>query len=141
MSQQWIADPVVSERMRRIRSSRTGLEKAMQALLRSAGIRFRSQQKHFGKPDLRVVGTKLLIFCDSSFWHGRNFEERHFSRNRALWAGKIRKNIRRDRLVNRTLSRRGWHVLRFWDFEISENPGKVLRAVRLAMEREHVDLR
>lgn len=129
----WITTASVSERMKRIRSSQTGLELCMRRILRRAGIRFRSQPAHFGKPDFRIVGTNILIFCDSSFWHGRGFTPDHFSRNRSLWVEKIKRNIRRDHSVNRVLRSQGWSVLRFRDSEIRQSPDGILRAIRRAM--------
>lgn len=130
MRERWFATRAVSDRMKRIKSAGTKLELIMRKLLRSAGIKFRFQPHVFGRPDFRIVGTKVLVFCDSSFWHGRCARPNEFSRNRRLWREKFRNNIRRDRLVNRVLRRRGWVVLRFWDSEIMRSPEKVLGLIR-----------
>lgn len=130
MERGWRTTPDTSERMRRIRSSHTRLESAMRKLLRRSAIPFRSQPRHFGKPDFRIAGTKVLLFCDSSFWHGRKSQNNCFTRNRELWATKIMRNIERDKIVTRKLRQRGWSVLRFWDTEIFRAPEKVLRKIR-----------
>ena len=38
--------------------------------------------------------------------------------NRKFWHNKIERNIARDKIVNRTLKKAGWEVLRFWGQEI-----------------------
>jgi len=51
----------------------------------------------------------------SCFWHGC---PRHFIQprgNAAFWRKKIAGNRARDRIVNRTLRRQGWKVLRIWE--------------------------
>lgn len=39
--------------------------------------------------------------------------------NAAFWAAKLAANVARDRLVNRTLRREGWRVLRIWEHELT----------------------
>jgi len=83
-----------------------------------------------GRPDLLIRGTRVLVFCDSSFWHGRWDRERSgraFARNRAFWNAKLQRNRTRDRRVNRRLRRAGWSVLRFWDDVILKAPDAVKR--------------
>jgi len=41
--------------------------------------------------------------------------------NAAFWRKKISANRTRDRLVTRTLRRRGWRVLRVWEHELKRN--------------------
>jgi DNA mismatch endonuclease (patch repair protein) len=126
----------VSARMRRIGSRNTGLERAMATILRGLSIRFEQQPKLLGHPDFRVVGTNVLIFCDSSFWHGRRQRELEgsaFSRNRALWRAKLVSNKLRDARFNRALRKQGWSVQRFWDTDILRSPDKVkARLIRIA---------
>jgi DNA mismatch endonuclease (patch repair protein) len=129
----WLSTPEVSRRMKLIRSSRTGLEAALRKLLRKSRIRFRSQPDYFGTPDFWVVGTNILLFCDSSFWHGRSLKPVQFSRNRHLWVAKIKGNIQRDKTVTRVLRLQGWMVLRFWDNEILGNPELVIERIKARM--------
>jgi DNA mismatch endonuclease (patch repair protein) len=134
----WRYDPptaAVSKRMRLIASSDTKLEKHMRTMLRSSGIRFRHQPRIKGNPDFRLVGMKIVIFCDSSFWHGRfRIHADTFKRNADFWAAKIRRNRKRDRLVSRTLSASGWQVLRFWDSEILHAPEAVTARITREVE-------
>ena len=63
-----------SEVMRSIRSKDTGLEKDTAKMLRRAKIHYRSHPKMYGSPDFLVEG-RLALFCDGSFWHGRDWKE------------------------------------------------------------------
>jgi len=122
-----------SRRMKRIRSSHTGLEKAMAHLLKELGLKYTFQPRIFGRPDFRILRTSILIFCDSSFWHGRRTREitgKAFKKNRAFWTAKLLQNKKRDERINTLLRRNGWAVLRFWDDDILKCPEKVKRRIR-----------
>jgi len=131
----------VSERMRKVRSCGTGLEKKMEDILRSLHIRYQKQPNLQGHPDFRINGTNVLIFCDSSFWHGRRDKEitgNAFKKNREFWREKLIENRKRDEKNNRFLRKRGWSVWRFWDTDILKRPEKVrnrLRRIINASER------
>lgn len=118
----------VSERMRRIKSSWTSLERHMAEILRELRVVYLSQPDIFGKPDFAIKGTRLLVFCDSSFWHGRRSRDTSgsaFKTNRLYWSSKLLRNRRRDFKVNRVLRAHGWSVARIWDDDILGNPQKV----------------
>jgi DNA mismatch endonuclease (patch repair protein) len=86
-----------------------------------------------GKPDFVVKGTDLLIFCDSSFWHGRRTREtsgKAFKINRTFWTRKLMMNRSRDLRNNRRLRAQGWSVARFWDTDILRKPEKVKLKLR-----------
>jgi len=122
--------------MSRIRSKNTRLDLAMKKILRKARIRFKTYPKIYGSPDF-LVGRKITVFCDSSFWHGRNWTKlrtklRRGSRSQ-YWILHILTNKRRDQAVTKELRRTGYIVLRFWDTDIAKNPGKCLRQIRKAL--------
>jgi len=111
----------ISFNMSRVRSSGTIIERKLGKALWTAGIRYRKQYKKLiGKPDFVVIWAKIAIFCDSSFWHGRNWQsaQMEIKSNRSFWISKIESNITRDENVNATLANLGWRVFRFWDTEI-----------------------
>ena len=56
-------------------------------------------------------------------------------RSGAYWDRKISRNIERDKVVTEQLVESGWSVLRFWDFEIENDPPKVANQVKAALER------
>jgi DNA mismatch endonuclease (patch repair protein) len=122
----------ISERMRCVKSKDTTLEKAFSKLLRSNGIQYQSHPKIYGHPDFRVKWTKILVFCDSSFWHGRNKNEisgKAFKTNRNFWVKKLKYNKERDERINDALKQRGWKVLRFWDDDILKHSSFVLSRI------------
>jgi DNA mismatch endonuclease (patch repair protein) len=126
----------VSERMKRVKSRGTALEKEMERILRGLHIRYQSQPDLRGNPDFRITDTNVLLFCDSSFWHGRREKEvsgRAFKRNRTLWVEKLIKNRKRDDRNNRALRRAGWSVWRFWDTDILKKPEKIKNRLRRIM--------
>lgn len=118
----------VSERMKKVKSFGTSLEKRMESIFKSLGIRYQKQPDLQGHPDYRINATNVLIFCDSSFWHGRREKEitgKAFKKNRAFWMGKLTENRKRDERNNRSLRRSGWSVQRFLDTDILRRPDKV----------------
>lgn len=111
----------ISHNMSRVRSSGSRIESVLGSALWAAGVRYRKQYRKIpGRPDFVVVRKKLAIFCDSAFWHGRNWPSASIAikSNREFWIAKIEGNIRRDEAVNRQLADLGWRVIRFWDDEI-----------------------
>ena len=129
--------PETSVRMRLVRSKGTKLESAMEELLRKTKIPYERQPALMGKPDFRIRGTKVVIFCDSSFWHGRRQSDLNgsaFKKNKAFWMDKLVSNRLRDARTNRALRREGWRVLRFWDGDVLKHPEKI--KARLVKELE-----
>jgi DNA mismatch endonuclease (patch repair protein) len=126
-------EPEVTERMRRVKSAETGLEKAMEDILTSLGIEYEKQLNLPGKPDFRIKGTNILIFCDSSFWHGRRDKDvsgKTFNRNKNLWVEKLERNKKRDQRINRKLRKEGFSVHRFWDTDILSERNKVIKRLK-----------
>lgn len=111
---------IVSYTMSRIRSKGTGIEFIMANALKCTGFALRRYYNIIGKPDFVIVPLRLAIFCDSDFWHGRNWKNlRNKLRvNRKYWIPKIKRNIARDKQVNSELRHLGWIVMRFWESEI-----------------------
>lgn len=111
----------ISHNMSRVRSSGSAIEALLGRAMWAAGLRYRKQYSHVpGRPDFAIVHSKIAVFCDSAFWHGRNWTEaaKTIKSNRGFWIPKIERNIARDKAVNRALRARGWAVLRFWDDQI-----------------------
>ena len=110
--------------MQAVRATGSKIETALAKGLFAKGHRYRKNDKTiFGKPDLTFKKIKLAIFVDSEFWHGKDWSKRKkdFKSNKKFWLTKIEKNIQRDKLVNRTLKKEGWTVLRFWGQQIENN--------------------
>jgi len=127
-----------SERMRRVKSRDTTIERAMERMLDELGTEYEKQPKLYGRPDFAVKNAKVLIFCDSSFWHGRRDKEvsgRAFKRNVEFWTWKINENKKRDQRTRRKLRTEGWSVHRFWDTDIARRPEKVKNRLKRIIER------
>ena len=113
-----------SRNMRAIKASGTKIEVTLAHALWSKGIRYRKNNKTvFGTPDLTINRKKIAVFVDSEYWHGKNWKREKFrvKTNRQFWWTKIESNIRRDRIVNKTLRKSGWIVVRFWGSQIAKN--------------------
>ena len=126
-----------SEVMRRIRSKNTGIELDAKKMFREHGIRYRSHPKLFGSPDFMLEGC-LLLFCDGSFWHGRDWkrlkERLSSGSNPEYWVSHIGSNRKRDRRVNRVLREQGYVVLRLWDTDIKKRQGRCVSKIRRVLE-------
>ena len=121
-----------------IRSKDTSIERRLSKLIGSKlyrmGYRYRRNYNRIvGKPDIAIVSKKIAIFADGDFWHGYNFKIVGGKLPRRFWLPKIKRNIERDRKVNRELKRRGWKVLRFWEHDIKRNPEKILEKILRAL--------
>lgn len=95
-------------------------ELALMGLFRWHGITgWRRHEAVFGKPDFIFRQRKVAIFVDGCFWHRCPLHCRQPVNNRAFWKRKLESNCRRDQLVNRTLRRRGWKIIRIWEHELA----------------------
>ncbi len=128
--------------MQRIRSKDTLIEIKLRTALWKEGIRYRKNYKKLiGKPDIAITKYRIAVFCDSSFWHGRDFDtKKPVGTNHEYWDAKIRRNMSRDEEVNRQLRAEGWTVLRFWDIEINKNVNECVRTVKEAILDVECDL-
>ena len=80
------------------------------------------------------VKNKVAVFVDGSFWHGHRFKKGQTSLSRDYWLPKIKRNMQRDKSVNRRLRKMGWKVVRVWEHDIPKSPEKVLNAVLRALK-------
>lgn len=119
--------------MSAIHSKNTKLDLTMKNMLLDAGLDFEMYPAIEGKPDFRV-SKSLLLFCDSSFWHGRNWNELRAQltsgSNSSYWVSHISKNRERDKKVNSLLRKRGFIVTRLWDNDIYSHPDRCLEIIR-----------
>ena len=117
-----------SEVMRSIKGKGTKPELETAKMLRRAKIKYRSHPKMYGSPDF-IVDGRLLLFCDGSFWHGRDWRmlkaRLEAGNDPDYWVRHIDSNRKRDRKVNRTLREQGHLVLRLWDHGREEEAGVV----------------
>jgi DNA mismatch endonuclease (patch repair protein) len=93
------------------------------------------------RPDFVFLKSRTVIFVDGCFWHGcpehcnpmkwlkkssmpannpPSPQGRLRRTGRAFWQRKLSGNIKRDRLVVRTLRKSGWRVLRIWECDLQK---------------------
>lgn len=120
-----------SKIMSHIRSKNTSLEVSFKKLLSKNGLRgYRSQYKILGVPDIVFISKKIAIFIDGDFWHGYNWKKLNKIPPKKYWRAKIEKNIARDKNYTKQLKKKGWKVLRFWEYEIKKNPEMCIDKVK-----------
>lgn len=110
--------------MQAIRSKDTTIELALRKALWQKGIRYRKNYKGLiGKPDIVITKYRIVVFCDSDFWHGYDWDNRksRIKSNQEYWIPKIERNMKRDKEVTAVLVEQGWIVLRFWEHSIRKN--------------------
>lgn len=124
--------------MQSIKSKDTSIELKLRKALWSRGFRYRKNyDKLPGKPDIAMTKYKLAIFCDSEFFHGKDWEvlkprlER--GANSQFWVSKITRNRERDDEVNKRLLFEGWTVVRFWGKDILQNTDECVRVIEEAI--------
>jgi DNA mismatch endonuclease (patch repair protein) len=127
-----------SQVMRRNRGRDTRPELLLRRTLWRRGVRYRLHVKELpGKPDLVFKRTKVAVFCDGDFWHGRDWPRRRArllrGSNSDYWIAKIETSMKRDALQTQALKKAGWFVLRLWEGDIARDPegaaAKVEKAV------------
>jgi DNA mismatch endonuclease (patch repair protein) len=107
----------------------------LRSALRRLGLRYRVDVAALpGRPDIVFGPTRVAVFCDGDFWHGRDLEQRLSKlargHNAPYWVAKIQSNVARDRRHDEALARGGWLVLRFWETDIARNAATL--AARIA---------
>ncbi len=79
-----------------------------------------------GQPDIVFARSKVVVFCDGDFWHGRDWPSRRAKlsqgTNAAYWLAKIEANIARDAEYTSQLEQAGWKVVRLWETDIKRDP-------------------
>ena len=91
----------VSNNMRKIHSKDTSIELLLRKALWHKGYRYRKNYKALpGSPDIVLTKYKIAIFCDSEFFHGKNWEilklRLEKGKNPDFWIKKIERNRNRD---------------------------------------------
>lgn len=70
------------------------------------------------RADIVFTRAQVAVFIDGCFWHGCPKHGRTaFNHNADYWSAKIAGNVARDADTNVRLRRAGWHVLRYWEHE------------------------
>lgn len=120
--------------MQNIKSKNTKIEIILRKALWKKGFRYRKNDIRLpGKPDIVMPKYKIVIFCDSEFFHGKDWDTLKIrlknSNNAEYWIKKISRNRERDDEINKRLSFEGWTVLRFWGEDIKKHTDECVRVV------------
>lgn len=120
--------------MQRIKAKDTSIEVKLRKALWNKGYRYRKNYGSLpGKPDIALTKYKIAIFCDSEFFHGKDWEvlkpRLEKSNNSQYWISKISRNRDRDDEINKRLLFEGWTVIRFWGKDIQKNVDECVRVV------------
>lgn len=128
--------------MSNIHSKDTGIEVKLRNALWHRGYRYRKNYNKFpGKPDIALTKYKIAVFCDSEFFHGKDWDESLHAQilrgsNPEFWEKKILRNMERDREVNQQLEDIGWVVLRFWGEDIKKDPEKCIEVIEETIKKQ-----
>lgn len=120
--------------MSNIKNKDTGIEMKLRKALWHKGYRYRKNYTRLpGKPDIVLPMYRIVIFCDSEFFHGKDWEvlkpQLEKGKNAEFWIKKISRNRERDEEINRQLMFLGWTVIRFWGKEINKNVEQCVKVV------------
>lgn len=124
--------PGNTRRMRAIRDrGNKSTEARFRGLLVQAGVRGWKLRPHGlpGKPDFLFPNARLVVFLDGCYWHGCPRCGRVPNVNRPYWSAKIEGNRKRDARHTERLIAEGYHVLRFWEQELAEEPKRCVQRV------------
>ncbi len=124
--------------MSHIKSSDTSIELKLRRELWKRGYRYRKNYKGVpGSPDIAITKYKIAIFCDSEFFHGKDWEvlrpRLQKGNNPDYWVHKIERNRERDDDVDKKLLCMGWTVIRFWGRDIMKNTDECIRVIEEAL--------
>jgi DNA mismatch endonuclease (patch repair protein) len=132
-----VTTPVSEQRhknMSAIKSKDTSIEVRLRKALWHKGYRYRKNYKGLpGTPDIVLTRYKIAIFCDSEFFHGKDWDELRLrlenGSNSSYWVKKISRNIERDSRNDRSLKAVDWTVLRFWGKDIMKHTDECIRTI------------
>ncbi len=124
-----------SKTMSKIKGKDTSIELALRKALWNRGYRYRKNFKELpGTPDIALTKYKIAVFCDSEFFHGKDWEilkpRLKKGKNPDYWVKKIEHNIQRDEEKNQQLNFMGWTVIHFWGKDILKDTDQCIRVIK-----------
>ena len=122
------------DNMSHIRGKDTSIEIKLRKALWEKGYRYRKNYKKLpGSPDIAITKYKLAIFCDSEFFHGKDWDilKPRLSRgsNPDFWIKKIERNKQRDDENDKKLLFLGWTVIHFWGKDFLKRTDECVRVI------------
>jgi len=130
--------------MQHIHGKDTSIEVKLRKALWHKGYRYRKNYKKLpGSPDIAITKNKIAIFCDSEFFHGKDFNEKKDKIQKGThgdyWVNKIDANIERDIRIDKDLQSLGWTVLHFWGGEINKDLASCIRTIEDEIFRKKIE--
>ena len=121
--------------MKAIKGKDTSIELKLRKSLWKCGFRYRKNYAKLpGKPDIALTKYKIAIFCDSEFFHGKDWEvlkpRLQNGKNAEYWVQKIQRNMNRDDEKDKQLLFLGWTVIHFWGKDIMSNTDECIRVIK-----------
>ncbi len=120
-SESWATTAAVRKSMRANRSRDTKPELAVRSAAHKLGLRYRVDARPLPdvrcRADMLFTRRRIAVFIDGCWWHGCPRHHRPPSANAAYWAGKVARNMARDRRTDQILADVGWLVVRIWEHE------------------------
>ena len=109
--------------MSRIRSNDTTPELVVRSFLFRQGFRFRLHVKNLpGHPDIVLPKYRTVVEVRGCFWH-RHPECRRAttpSTNAEFWQEKFKRNVERDRNIEKQLKELKWNLIVVWECELKK---------------------
>lgn len=119
-----MADVFTKEKRSKVMSAIRGwgnkaTELRLISIMRKHGVTgWRRNKPLFGRPDFVFPKFRLAVFVDGCFWHCCPIHSVKPKNNPKFWRDKFQANKKRDQIVNKTLKKSGWNVLRIWEHEL-----------------------
>lgn len=123
--------------MSRIRGKHTKPEMYVRKFLFEKGYRYRLHYNKLpGKPDIVLMGLKVLIDIKGCYWHrheGCKFATIP-STNREFYLKKFADTVERDKRNKDSWLKEGWKVIEVWECELKNMVSRKERLINLLEE-------
>ena len=135
---------IVTKTMKRVKSKDTSIEIVLRKALWKKGIHYRKNYSLLpGKPDIVISKYKIVIFCDSEFFHRKDWEnltlQLERGNNSDYWIKKIERNRERDKDNDKKLIFLGWKVIHFWGKDIVKNTEECVKTIEEMIFESYID--
>ena len=132
-----------SRTMSKIRGKDTSIEVKLRKALWAKGYRYRKNYKKLpGAPDIAITKYKIAIFCDSEFFHGKDWDtlknKLENGKNPDYWIPKIQRNMERDTEKDQALLYLGWTVIHFWGRDILKKTDECIKVIEEAIFEQRI---
>ncbi len=134
-----VSKKIRSRMMSRIRSRDTKPELLLRKYLHANGFRYslRKRRDLPCQPDLILPKYRAAIFVHGCFWHrhkGCSYATTPKT-NVEFWEHKFGKNVERDSICEKELTKMGWRVITVWECELKESGLARLRDLAVWLQK------